>query len=83
MDSDIKDFLESGVPHEQESGVPKAPAVNGTLFTIAINGMFDDIETSVEKCLYVHNLALSYLAKATARSSGKCKALQTRCLKIV
>ena len=38
---------------------------SGTLITIAINGIFEDIETLLGKCLHIDDLALFYSAEAT------------------
>ena len=52
--------------------------MSGTLFTIAINGMFEGIEKSFGKCLYPDNLALFYLAKATEMIKRKMHPLVER-----
>ena len=53
-------------PHELENRLHQRSPLNGTRFTIAINGIFEGIETLVGKFLYADDLALFYSVKATA-----------------
>ncbi|KAK7867868.1 hypothetical protein R5R35_008617 [Gryllus longicercus] len=47
-----------------ENGVPQGSPLSGTLFIIAINRMFDGIEASIGKCMYVDDIAIFYSAKS-------------------
>ena len=49
--------------------------VEGHAFTIAIFGIFEIIETSIRKCLYVDDLTLLYSPRATGMMQGPVDAL--------
>ena len=47
-------------PHELKNEIPQGSPLSDTRFSIAMNRIFESIETSVGKCLYVNDLALFY-----------------------
>lgn len=48
--------------YEMEDGIPQGSTLSVTLFAIAVNDLMATIEPTIQKCLYVDDLLLSYSA---------------------